>query len=444
MLEKFLKVIERDGLVSHRNTLLVAVSGGVDSMVLIHLLKEAKLPFAIAHCNFQLRDKASEQDEAFVRATAHKMDVPFFIETFNINNYATKKGISTQMAARELRYGWFEQLMVKHDFDWLLTAHHLNDSLETTLLNLAKGTGLSGLRGISSGKNNLARPLLSFTKEQIIDYAKREHIEWREDTSNHSTKYKRNLIRHDVIPVLKEINPGLLATFRQTQQRLQATEVFLEGVLQEKSNNWVRKIGKDIIIDFKEIDNIIVLDYLLKPYGFKFDQVKNIMERMAQSPPGKVFYTTRYKLNIDRDSLILSPKHSINEPFHEVSIHWGDTYITNGYIELEIDVKDRDTPVANASSVASMDLGKLKFPLTLRKWRDGDSFYPLGMKGKKKVSDFMIDNKIPLNLKDRVFVLTSSDDIAWVVGHRLDNRFKVTSNTQKICFIHMHLHDQSI
>ena len=429
MYEQFLREIKDKQLFTKDDRLLLAVSGGVDSMTLMHLLHSAGFTFAVAHCNFQLRGTDSDKDEQMVLDGARAMKIQCFTKLFDTNNYAREKGISIQMAARELRYTWFDELIVIHPFDRLVMAHHLDDSLETVLFNLTKGTGLAGLRGILPKNGNLVRPLLSFTKAQIVEYARQEGVIWREDVSNASDRYSRNLIRNRVIPLLCEINPGLLTTFRNTLMKLQATERLLKDVLEDQVKLLKRKVGTDWVITHEAVQNLVILEHLLEPFGFNFDQVKSIAEAAGDGNTGKRFLSMSWQLNIDRDSLIVSPV--VPAP-SEVMIQKEDRSVMNALLSLRFEIRGGNTRVTHEATRASIDLDKLNFPLKLRRWEAGDHFYPLGMGGKKKVSDFMIDNKIPLNLKERVCVLVSGDDIVWVVGHRLDNRYKVTAKTKRI------------
>lgn len=441
MLTLFLKEIEDKRLFSKADRLLLAVSGGVDSMVLTHLLKGAGYDFAVAHCNFKLRGSESDEDERFVFDTMRSMGMECFTTSFTTNNYAMEKGISIQMAARELRYAWFDQLMDEHSFDKLVTAHHANDAFETVLFNLAKGTGLRGLRGIVPKHGKLVRPLLSFTKEQILAYAQAERVQWREDDSNASNKYSRNLIRNEVVPLLQQINPGLPATFLSTQKRLIATEELLNDTLEELARRHTQQVGEDWIITFDDAYNLVFIEFVLAPFGFNLDQVVDIQQALTKGHVGGKFLSKSYQLNVDRNRLVISPSYQVTK---EISISSTTREVSHDWFSLRIAIKQEVQSPARDAKQASIDFDKLQFPLTIRKWRPGDYFYPLGMKGKKKISDFMIDNKIPLNLKERVCVLTSGDDITWVIGHRLDDRFKITKETKCVYQIELTEDDQSI
>ena len=430
MVKDFLDFISTNNLCDKGDKVLLAVSGGVDSVVLVRLFKEAGFNFAIAHCNFQLRGSESDGDEAFVRELARSSNVSCFVRSFDTKNYAVMHGVSTQMAARDLRYAWFADLIAEHGIKYIATAHHLDDSLETVLFNLAKGTGISGVRGILPKQNNLIRPLLFASKEGILSYAGNNDLQWREDSSNESTKYSRNLIRHEVVPVLKKINPSLISTFMQTRQRLEdAEKVLMEKVDQVRSEGLSFQ-GEDVYVPKEAIAGqpAAVVEELLKPYGFNWQQVREVLSGL-EGLAGKVFLSGSHQLNIDRSHLIISPlKGEVGEEYIESH----EEHAGNEVIKLRCYQSDDINHLLRKKNEASVDFDRLNFPLKLRKWKEGDVFCPLGMRGKKKVSDFMIDEKIPLNLKERVCVIESAGEVVWVVGHRVDDRFKVRPDTKRI------------
>lgn len=432
MLNNFLDFIKSKKLCDKADNILVAVSGGVDSVVLAKLFKEAGFDFAVAHCNFQLRGPESDADEAFVIDFAKRNEIQHFTTTFDSESYAAKHNISIQMAARELRYNWFEQLTKAEGFDYIATAHHLDDSFETAIFNLTKGTGISGLRGILPKQNKLIRPLLFTTKDEIIQFAQETGISWREDSSNIAVKYSRNLIRQEVMPLLKKINPALESTFYHTQQRLMETET----ILKDKARAFLAKNsfskGRDIFFSRKELASCsaVLTEELLKPYGFNFFQARDIFAAAISSEAtGKIFLSDAYQVNIDRESIIIS---EATKEITDQFISPGDKEAKNEILKLELQIVENKTDLHTQKNAASLDLRRLDFPLKLRKWKQGDTFHPLGMKGKKKLSDFMIDEKIPLNLKERVCVLESKGQVVWIIGYRIDERFKVRTGTTKI------------
>ncbi|MBL3656332.1 tRNA lysidine(34) synthetase TilS [Fulvivirga sediminis] len=432
MVKKFLDFIDDNNLCKYSDRLLVAVSGGVDSMVLATLLKQSKYSFTIAHCNFNLRGAASDEDEVFVKKFAKSIKVDCITESFNTKDYAENKGVSIEMAARELRYQWFDKLLAEKGLKYLVTAHHLNDSLETTLYNLAKGTGISGLRGIRVKNNRLIRPLLWATKDEILCFASQNKIQWRDDVSNFSDDYMRNKIRNNVVPELRKINPSVETTFVNTQKRLLEMEQMLHELRDDFKNQYWEQRGNDHYLSLdrlRQVDKVVLLEELLRPFGFSYIQSEEVMRAVKIAEPGKLFFSASHQVNVDRDSLIISER--VNGKV-EFEIHEEDELVQHGGVTFKLSLSDDIGKIFKSAYAVSLDYDRLEFPLKVRKWQLGDAFRPLGMRGKKKLSDFMIDEKIPLNLKERVYVLTSGEDIAWVIGYRIDDRYKITSSSQKI------------
>jgi tRNA(Ile)-lysidine synthase len=441
MLNEFLAVVEKHKLFKPNDKLLVAVSGGVDSMVLLDLLKKGEFNVTVAHCNFKLRGADSDGDEKFVKDTSENLGFNCLTESFDTKKYATDNSISTQMAARELRYTWFDELMDENNFKYLLTAHHLNDSLETSIFNFTKGTGVAGLRGILVKKDKLVRPMLEFTKEEVVDYAEQNNMKWREDVSNSSIDYKRNFIRKKLVPLLKEVNPSLESSFLLTAKRLQSLESLLEKQILEFKRAFELE-GDHIFIRKAQFQKQewVVLESVLKEYGFNHDHLQSTLDILNDDvPSGKQFESHTHSMNVDREHIIISPKFQNEDVLVEIGEEEEGTL--NGVIVVG-KVSD-DLSYSIDPQAAKLDFDLLKFPLRLRYWREGDRFQPLGMKGKKKLSDFMIDAKIPLNLKKRVMVLLSENKIVWVVGHRIDERFKITPGTKKAYSLEI-TNDQSI
>lgn len=410
--------------------ILLAVSGGVDSMVMLHLFHKAGYTVSVAHCNFQLRGDASDEDERFVQQACAQLKVPFHGKRFETNNYAAANGYSIQMAARELRYAWFSMLMQELSYPLLATAHHLNDNLETTLLNFVRGTGISGMKGIPEKSNNIIRPLLMFTKNELVSYANSNKITWREDVSNETDDYDRNLLRHQVIPKLQELNPALEQTFKLTNQRLQgATAVFQLGlhhlrqqfVTEEKDRT---TISTELLqhISFPEV----VLWELLKDYGFNHTQCADAVAAAAQS--GKIFLSSSHQLTIDRKVWIVAP---ISNQMTALEVKQNDSKVTFGALTMTIE-RSRDSTFSDDANEAKLDASKITFPLTWRRWSEGDAFTPLGMKQKKKLSDFFIDAKVSRTDKDKATVLETNGEIIWVVGYRINDRYKITHQTKNV------------
>ncbi len=429
MLKKIsLHITQKFPLLPKSHTLL-ACSGGIDSMVLAHVLLENKFTFSIAHCNFKLRGQESDADEDYVKKWAQINNVPFYTVSFNTKKYAQEHGISTQMAARNLRYSWFYELIDTHGFNYLATAHHLDDDIETFFINLLRGTGLRGLTGIPEINKSIIRPLLPFSKEEIKEFAKQNKITWREDSSNLTDDYLRNKLRHTIIPEIQKINPNFSQNYIKTKQHLQASNHLIEDYI-SLIYNWavVQKKG-EYYIAIEKIKKLPhakeVLYALLNPFGFSgWDDIYNLLE--AQT--GKMVESKEFRILKNRAHLIVSKK---IEPES-----------TNLYV-IEEDTKEISQPFALtfktitkayklASNSVFIDKSLLKFPLELRKWKHGDYFYPLGMQGKKKLSKYFKDEKLSLFEKENAWVLCSENKIVWVVGYRQDERFKVKETTKEI------------
>jgi len=420
----------------NKSRLLIAISGGLDSVVLTHLCHQLKLNIALAHCNFNLRGNESDGDEEFVLQLAEDLDLEVFIESFETEDYAKTYKLSTQMAARELRYNWFEELAEQLNFDFILTAHHADDNLETFLINLSRGTGLDGLMGIPEVNNKIVRPLLTFSREDIETYAKTNKLTWREDSSNASNKYLRNKLRHDVIPVLKEINPFLLQNFESTQNHLQDSKQIIEDTIVRIQKKAVYVDNDNVIrLSIKKLKKLsnpkAYLFELLKDFNFtEWDDVTNLLD--AQS--GKQVFSSTHRLLKDRDYLMLIENNS-EETQESISISEDKKQLKTSFGTLFFD--EADAIFDAQANVICVDKAKLKHPLILRKWEEGDFFYPSGMTGKKKLSKYFKDEKMSLIDKENTWLLCSEKDIVWVIGRRADNRFFATENTKQILKIEL-------
>ena len=411
--------------------LLLAVSGGVDSVVLAHLCHTAKLDFAIAHCNFNLRGEESDSDEKFVVELAGSLNAEVFTEHFNTLNFAENHKISVQMAARDLRYKWFSELSSSRQFDYILTGHHANDNLETFLINLIRGTGPEGLAGIKHVRENIVRPILSFSRSEIESYAINNNYKWREDSSNASDKYMRNKIRKQIIPVMEEINPQLLDGFSKTQEHLQESLDLVEDYLSLLYPKLVQKdtYGYAINIEFlKKIPNQKQILYqLLKSFGFtEWNDVYDLLE--AQT--GKMVISDSHRLIKDREKLLLTEH---NDQIEDNQYHLDkeeELVMIPGMGTFHIGKVDQLGQISN--NCIYVPERKLNFPLTIRKWRKGDFFYPFGMNGKKKLSNFFKDEKFSLPEKEHAWILCSGGDIVWILNHRADKRFAVEDPDTKI------------
>jgi len=433
-IDRFLSFIAENTLFKSNQTILLAVSGGKDSVLMTHLFAEAGFKFGIAHCNFQLRAQESDLDEAFVKDLAHHLQVEFYSTRFNTEEYAAQNHVSIQMAARELRYEWLEKIRDDYNYSYIAVAHHLTDSVETVMLNLLRGTGIAGLAGISPIRDKIIRPLLEFTGKEIKDEVDRRFIAFREDASNASAKYKRNSIRLEVLPILDKINPNLERTFLANSKRFQAVENFLNKEVEKlRSKLFVEtqtRVFAISISKLQELDPIELWLYeLFKPYGFS-EAVLSDLHRDWENGSGRQFFSPLYKIIVDREQLILEPieKERSNElaidKLPQV-IHWYDRrYRVYSASNEALDYR-RFTQVA--------DFDSLKMPLKVRSWKEGDRFKPLGMKGHKKLSDYFISLKIPVNEKGKVPIIEDANkSIVAVLPLRIDDRFMITAKTKKV------------
>jgi tRNA(Ile)-lysidine synthase len=413
--------------------LLVACSGGVDSVALASLLHELKYTIGLAHCNFSLRGKESDGDEAFVLDLAGKLEVPVFSETFDTKAYAKEHKLSTQVAARELRYTWFSELLADFKFDYVLTGHHTDDDLETFLINLSRGTGLRGLTGIPIVNNDIVRPLLCFGRQEILNYAKKSNLYWREDSSNSEVDYLRNKLRIETIPKYKEAAPGLLQSFQKSRKHLENSQNLVDDYMVLISNLVISEFSDGYQINIQklqELPNTPALIYeLLSPFGFTdFSALLDLLT--AQS--GKQVFSSSHRLLKDRNSLLLTEKPEKLAEKDEVS----ELYISENEdkIDRPISLEFKSTKKIGdiTTSAVYVDKDKIQYPLHLRRWREGDVFQPLGMKGKKKLSKFFKDEKLSLVAKEKIWVLCSGDEIVWIVNYRMSDPFKVQASTKEI------------
>ena len=409
--------------------LLIALSGGIDSMVLAHLMHDLGYEIALAHANFQLRKEASEADEQFVIGWAKSKQLKVFTIRFETENYANDEKLSIQMAARKLRYDWFDHLLKTENYDYLLTAHHLEDQLETFLINLSRGTGLEGLTGIPAMNGVVVRPLLIFNKDEIRTFAHQNGISWVEDESNASDKYLRNKIRHQVTPLLKSLHPTFLENFEQTLSNLNQTQQLvnigfqhIEGIcLENRDEKQICNIEK--LLQFEGYEAFLY--HWLQPFGIR---AWNDVSQLLFAETGKFVETSAFKLIKERTELVLLPKQNIEN--QEVF------YIQNRHQQINIPLKlhfeiTTAVQISNANTIF-VDFQKIEWPLTLRKWTTTDFFFPFGMKGQKKISKFLRDENIPSHQKSDCWVLCSNNEIVWVVGLRPDQRFSVDEHTSEL------------
>ncbi|MEI6277448.1 MAG: tRNA lysidine(34) synthetase TilS [Prolixibacteraceae bacterium] len=435
MVERLKRYVDALRLFTPDDNLLIGVSGGIDSIVLADLLYLAGYAFSIAHCNFNLRGAESDRDEAFVRALAAKYDKPFFRHSFDTSEYATQNGISIEMAARDLRYAWFEEIRHAHHFDKIVVAHHLDDQAETFFLNLARGTGISGLTGIKAINGNVVRPLLFATRKEIESYASVNQLEYREDSTNLLTDFQRNKIRHLVLPLMEELNPSFRQGLQETIGYLRDTlQVYDQAVESVKERVVRRKSHGEIELSIQELKLLNPLSsYLfeiLKPYHFNGDVVDEMIKSIG-GQSGKQFYSATHRAVLDREVILI---HELKE--HSDKRYYLDESTTEIDFPVSLTITAQEmtgsVKISRSSKIAMVDREKIQFPLILRKWQKGDYFQPLGMTGMKKLSDFFVDEKFSLPEKENLWLLTNGEEIVWILGIRLDDRYKITSETNKM------------
>ncbi len=432
--DQFLQNINRLHLFQQKDKVLLAVSGGADSMLLAHLFLQTNKSFGIAHCNFQLRAQEADEDEKFVRQFAEDNKIPFHIIRFDTKQHARKEKLSIEEAARNLRYHWFESLRQQHGYQYIATAHHKNDNAETLLFNLFRGTGIAGLHGILPKRRFLIRPLLIFTKEEIYSYMKENNLSYKEDQTNKNSDYTRNYIRNEIIPKIEKRFPQLIATMGDNIQRFSEAEAFYQKALNEEVHHLIHQKENEIIIPIRKLLNSSSISTLafeiFKAYGFRYKQSQQILQ-LAESPSGKVVYSHSHQLLKDRKLFIISPLNNKSNSHFVIDKDQKEVEAQN--LVLKITSKSSSSyRLKEDQNIAALDKEKLAFPLVLRKWRQGDYFYPLGMRKKKKISRFFIDQKLSLHQKEKIWILTSGQRILWIVGMRIDDRFKITSQTKEV------------
>lgn len=437
--QDFVSYVEKNALFTKADKILLAVSGGKDSVLMVQLFIRSGYQFSIAHCNFNLRAEESLRDEAFVKALATELAVPFYVAHFETAAYAKANQISTQMAARDLRYQWFEQIRQEGGYSFIALAQHQSDAIETLLLNLTRGTGISGMHGILPKRDQLIRPLLFLSQDQIAKLIDENHINFVEDSSNQSSKYARNKIRLNVIPQLLTINPNLANTFAQNISRFAETEEVLQQVVELTRKAICKAVNDEVHLDIDQIKNLkpqkLLLFELLRPYHFTSALVDEILESLTKKS-GTSFYSISHRATIDRNQVIISAlAHATKE--QQYLMHLQDETLLMGNRMIRCHYTDSILVEADPNK-AFVDAAKLIYPLTVRYRRDGDKFMPLGMRQYKKLSDFLIDKKIPLPQKEKIPLLFNGNgEMIWVVGLRQDNRYKVETTTKKVAIFEL-------
>lgn len=436
LIQQFQQAISLTNLFSVKDKLLLAVSGGIDSVVLCELCKQSGYHFTIAHCNFQLRGEESERDEQFVRGLGKKYDVQVLVKKFDTEKYAADKKISIQVAARELRYAWFEELITDKAADHLLTAHHADDNAETVLMNFCRGTGLHGLTGIPASSGHIRRPLLGFSKKELLAFANANNLSFVEDSSNQSSKYTRNLFRNEILPLIEKVYPQVNENLQDNILRFKEIEKLYHFSVDELKKKLCKTKGNEVHIPVKQLlsfQNKALIFEIITAYGFNEKQVDEIL-KLAESESGRYIQSpaNTFRIIKHRHWFIISPVESaeavtiiIEEKDKTVPFAAGNILLSTSNLEPGF------KPPA-VSTIASLDAKSISFPLLLRKWKQGDYFYPLGMKKKKKLSRFFIDQKLSKSEKESMWVIEMNKKIIWVVGMRIDERYKVTDKTGKV------------
>ncbi|MGE6220275.1 tRNA lysidine(34) synthetase TilS [Nubsella zeaxanthinifaciens] len=437
-LKQFTDYITQQHLFNASDHVLLGVSGGKDSVLMAQLFKLAGFHFSIAHCNFNLRADEAQRDEAFVKLLAQELEVPFHVVHFDTENFAKEHKISIQMAARQLRYQWFEETRKANGYQYIAVAHHQNDAIETVLLNLVRGTGVSGMHGILPKRENLIRPLLFFSRLQIDELVEEHQLPYVEDSSNESSKYARNKIRLQVVPHLKEINPSLEQTFEKNITRFKELELLLQQAVKQVANYLQKDESGLLRIKIEDVQRLspqkLLFYELLKPFHFAEAVVEEILFSLNK-PSGTSFYSATHCLTIDRSALILSPIETAKPLLY---LH-GEGRLQIGAEQL-ISLSFTDSlNFKPEKNFAYVDASLLIFPLVVRYWESGDRFKPLGMKSFKKLSDFFVDEKVPLPVKDRTpLLINGNGEMIWIMRMRQDERYKLSATTKKVAIFHWH------
>ena len=447
LLQRFVEHQRQAALLQPADKVLLAVSGGVDSVVMAHLFAKAGYTFGIAHCNFHLRGGDSNSDEDFVRALAKQYQVPFHCAEFDTTAFAKEHKLSIEEAARKQRYDFFYRTASENGYSFIATAHHLNDAIETFFINLIRGTGLTGLHGIRAKNGNVIRPLLPFTRQEIAEYASDNKLPFHEDYTNNDTLFLRNKIRHNLLPVLKDISPQFERTMAQNMVNLADAEQILHQAIAEKQRQLFHYSNDEIKISKNDIRQLVSahtsLFEMLRPFGFNATAVNNLLSSLDSA--GKQLHSATHTILIDRNDIILRPLESSPDS-NEYQIVEG-TVCIKVPISLTFSHSEFDGchSLVTDSDTVIVDTAKLKYPLLLRKWRTGDRFRPFGMKGARKVSDFFKDNRLSLFEKNEKWLLCNADGkIIWIVGMRMDDSFAVTESTKEITIIKNNLYPKCV
>lgn len=418
----------------------MGVSGGKDSMALADLLLKAGYNFSVAHCNFCLRKEEADLEEAFVVSYFQEKNIPVFSIRFNTQEHADANKQSIQMAARELRYNWFKELKTEHQFDYIVTAHHLNDNIETFFINVLRGAGINGLKGVPEKTETIVRPLLFASSEQIKEYITRNNLKYKEDSSNSEVKYLRNKLRHELVPLLKEINPKLEETFSKEFNYFREANNLIEETIAKEIENISSNTNNEVSYEIKKVLDSshigLLLHYILKQYSFDSSIETQVLEAIKAGQSGKLFMSKTHTCLVDRESIIIKENNNTNILL-SYTIEKNTKSISEP-LNLHFEIVD-EAKIIVEDNLVCLDFEKLSFPLQIRKWQEGDSFQPLGMQGTKKLSDFFINQKYTLFQKEEQWLLTSKNEIVWIIGKRIDNRFKVTETTKQTLILKLNV-----
>lgn len=433
MLSRFLEYSRQEKLFAGGSRVLLAVSGGIDSMVMAWLFRESGTEHSIAHCNFSLRGAESDGDEEFVKSWAAANNIPFFSTRFDTLGYAATRKISVQMAARELRYGWFSSIILQEGFDALAVAHNLNDNVETFIINLLRGTGLTGLTGMKQHNGDVIRPLLFASREEISSFASENKIGYREDSSNVQLKYTRNRIRHTVMPVMEKVNPGMLDAITDTMRHLASSSEIVDVYISKLAGELFRSYGEEAEADIKSLISLTPVAphiyELFRRYGISPKQTEEVIA-LLRSDTGRFMFTSTHRLLNDRGKIIITPRNS--QAPEEYCFNTIDEMRISGLFSDIRLTRPSEEAIPASPLIASLDLDLVTFPVTVRPWEPGDRFMPLGMKKMKKISDFLIDLKVPVSNKEKVLLLVSETGVIWVMGYRIDDRYRITDQTARV------------
>jgi len=437
---KLLHFINSKNLFKKKDKILVTISGGLDSVVLTYLLHSLNFNITLAHCNFNLRAKESDKDEAFVKKLADKLNIKLYIKQFDTKQFAEENSYSIEEAARILRYNWFEKIRNENSLDYIATAHHLDDKIETFFINITAGTGIRGIRSIQTKNEKIVRPILFAKRKDIELWASKNNIKHRTDQSNFNTKYTRNKFRHNILPHFKELNPAFEETMSKNFEIFSNIEKIYNNYIASASIKVVSQKDGLIYINLKallkEITPETLLFEIIKYFGFNYSQTLDILRFKDKMQTGKSFISKKYKLIKDRNNLIISKITNLTKDIFYIEENQTEI---NTPISLKItkSVIDKNFKIKKDKNIAYFDANKIKFPLKLRTKKNGDIFHPFGMKGKKLISDYFTDIKLNTFEKENAILLLSEENIIWISGHRTDDRYKITNKTKNVLIIQM-------